>query len=94
MTATTSTGSPPQANATTLTAAAAAVPSFLSVSDTAVDNGSYSDDQEEFKKLHLDIRKEEIRKFLASGSVSKNLYDRLEVFSAKPVTPEHLWNPN
>ena len=25
--------------------------------------------------------------------MSKNLYDRLEVFSAKPVTPEHVWNP-
>jgi hypothetical protein len=69
------------------------MPSFHWVSDTAVDTGSYSDDQEEFEKLHLEIRKEEIRKFLTSGSVSKNLYDRLEVFTAKPVTPEHVWNP-
>ena len=64
------------------------------MSDTAVDTGSYSDDQEEFEKLHLEIRKEEIRKFLTSGSVSKNIYDSLEVFSAKPVTPEHVWNPS
>ena len=70
-TATTSTRSPPQATATTLTAAVATVPAFHLVSDTAVDTGSYSDDQEEFEKLHLEIRKEEIRKFWTSGSVLK-----------------------
>ena len=57
------------------------------------DAGSCSDDQEEFEKVHLEIKREEIRKLLTSGSVSKNLYDRLEVFTAKPVTPEHVWNP-
>ena len=95
-TAPTLTGSPPQPTATTL-AAAATVPSFHPVSDSAVthedDAGSCSDDQEEFEKVHLEIKREEIRNLLTSGSVSKNLYDRLEVFTAKPVTLNMCGNP-
>ena len=34
---------------------------------------SYGDDQEEVERLHLQIKKEEIRKLLTSGTVSKNL---------------------
>ena len=93
-TATTAAESPPQTTTTTVTAAAATIPTYLSMSDTAVDTGAHGKDQEEFHKLHLEIRKDEIRKFLTSGSVSKNLHDRLELFSAKPVTPEHVWKPS
>ena len=59
------------------TAAAKNMSSYLSVSDTAADTGSHGDDQGEFEKLPPEIRKEEIRKFLTSGSMSKNLHDRL-----------------
>ena len=61
--------------------------------DTAGDTGAHGKDQEEFEKLNLEVRKDEIRKFLSSGSVSKNLHDWLELFSTKPVTPEHVWKP-
>ena len=55
------------------------------------DDGSDSEDQEEFEKIHLENKREEIRKLLNSGTVSKRLYDRLEIFTAKPVAPEHIW---
>jgi hypothetical protein len=77
-----------------LTAAAATLPTYLSTDDTAGDSEAHGEDQEEFEKLNLELRKNEIRKFLSSGSVSKNLHDRLELFSAKPVTPEHVWKPS
>jgi hypothetical protein len=64
------------------------------MSDSAVDTGAHGEDQEEFEKLHLEIRKDEIRKFLTSRSVSKSFHDRFELFSAKPVTPEHVWKPS
>jgi formylmethanofuran dehydrogenase subunit E len=56
-----------------------------------MNDGSDSDDQEEFEKIHLESKKEEIRKLLSSGTVSKKLYNRLEIFTAKPVAPEHIW---
>lgn len=77
-----------------MTAAAATLPTYLSTDDTAGDSEAHGEDQEEFEKLNLELRKNEIRKFLSSGSVSKNLHGRLELFSAKPVTPEHVWKPS
>ena len=74
--------------------AAATLPTYLSMDDTAGDTRAHGEDQEEFEKLNLEIRKDEIRKFRTSGSVSKNIHDRLELFSAKPVTPEHVWKPS
>ena len=81
-----------RATTTTATAARAAAqlgstPLYAHV----MDDGSGSDDQEEFEKIHLETKKEEIRKLLSSGTVSKKLYDRLEIFTAKPVAPEHIW---
>ena len=79
------------ATTTTATAAMAAAqlgstPPYPHVSD----EGSDSEDQEEFEKIHLENKREEIRKLLNSGTVSKRLYDILEIFTAKPVTPEHI----
>ena len=92
----TSIGSLPQQTASTL-AAAATVPPLRPVSDSAVthdnDAGSCNDDQEDFEKLHLEIKREKIRKLLTFGSVSKNLKARLNIFSTKKVTPEHVWKP-
>ena len=56
-----------------------------------MEDGSDSEDQEEFEKIHLGFKKEEIRKLLSSGTVSKKLYDILKIFTAKPVAPEHIW---
>ena len=40
------------------------------------------------------LKKEEIRRLLTSGSVSKNLEARLNIFSAAKVVPEHVWKPS
>ena len=45
------------------------------------------------RKCNWEFKKEEIQKFRTCGAVSKNLYDRLEVFKAQPVLPEHVLNP-
>ena len=75
------------ATARTLTAAAATLPFSNSVTDIDVtyeeDTGDHFDDQEEFKKVHPQKKRKNVR---------KNLYDRIEVFTAKPVSPEHVWN--
>ena len=39
------------------------------------------------------LKKEEIRKLLTSGSVSKNLEARLNIFLADKVVTEHVWKP-
>ena len=78
--------------ATTVTAAATTLTAYLSTGDTA-DDSEAQDEFEEFEKLNLELQKNEIRKFLSSGSVSKNIHDRLELFSAQPITPEHVWKP-
>ena len=81
----------------TLAAAGASTP-HRPVSDQDVSHdgeaGNYDDDREDFEKLHLEIKKEEIKRLLTSGSVSKNLEARLNIFSAAKVVPEHVWKPS
>ena len=83
--------------ASTLAAAGASTP-LRPVSDQDVSHdgeaGNCDDDREDFEKLHLEIKKEEIRRLLTSGSVSKNLEARLNIFSAAKVVPEHVWKPS
>jgi hypothetical protein len=76
-----------------VTAAAATLPTYLLTDDTAGDSEAHGEYQEEFEKLNLERQKSEIRKFLSSGSVSKNIHDRLELFSAQQITSEHVWKP-
>ena len=57
------------------------------------DTEVWSEDQEDFYELHLKAKKEEIQRFLICVAVSKNLHNRLDIFTAPPVIPEHVLNP-
>ena len=52
-----------------------------------------SDDQEDFNEVRLEVKQEEIQKMLTCGAVSKNLYDRLDIFTAPRPQFEHVLNP-
>ena len=47
-----------------------------------VDTEGESDDQDDFDNVLLEVRQDEIQKMLTCGTVSKPLYDRLEIFTA------------
>ena len=59
-----------------------------------VDTEGESDDQEDLDEVCLEVKPEEIQKMLTCGTVSKPLYDRLEIFTAPRPQFEHVLNPS